>query len=165
MIKNELIFDIGANKGCFSKKCLEIYSEPKIIMVEANDELANNLKNNFASNNIVVLNNLVSTNSGEKLNFFVSNADTISTASKDWIEKSRFANKYEWYNPIEKESINLDELVSIYGSPSLIKIDVEGYELEVIKGLTKKQSEICFEWAEEEYHKVNEVCKYLENLG
>jgi FkbM family methyltransferase len=43
----------------------------------------------------------------------------------------------------------LDDLIAEYGTPELIKIDVEGYEAEVLKGLSQRVPKICFEWNEE----------------
>jgi len=107
----------------------------------------------------------MSNKSKEIVNFYISDIDTISTASTEWIDGSRFSNKYKWNKIIQKETLNLDTMISRYGQPDLIKIDVEGYELNVIQGLSKKQSDICFEWAEEEYDKLNCIIKYLEFLG
>lgn len=161
----ELIFDIGANIGLFTKKCLDTYVNCKVVAIEPNTNLVNLLKNKFINNNVKILDYLVSTKNNDTVDFFVSNADTISTASIDWIEKSRFSKDYFWSQPVKKSTINLDELVKQYGTPDLIKIDVEGYEYEVICGLSKKQKKICFEWAEEEYDKINKTCDYLKTLG
>jgi hypothetical protein len=40
----------------------------------------------------------------------------------------------------------LDNLIREYGTPFLIKIDVEGYELEVLKGLSQPIKMISFEF-------------------
>ena len=160
-----LIFDIGANRGFFTDKCLQTYSDSTIVMVEANlnlyELLVNKYKNN---NNVLSINKAMSKNSGEIVEFFISNADTVSTVSTDWINKSRFSGQYSW-NPVKIETLSLDRLIDWYGKPDLIKIDVEGYELEVLQGLTTKQKEICFEWAEEEYEKINKTCEHLKVLG
>lgn len=161
-----IIFDIGANKGLFTDKCLSINKINKLIAIEPNPRLYEYLKNKYKNNEtVIVLNNLVSEKNDELIDFYISNADTISTASIDWINKSRFANDYIWYPPIKIKSITLDELIKRYGTPDLIKVDVEGYELEVIKGLTIKQNEICFEWAEEEKGKINKTVEHLQSLG
>ena len=162
----KLIFDIGANHGEFSQKCFNDFKDIKIVAVEANSSLVEKLKIRFFNKNITVLDNLMSTNSGEEIDFYLNDsADTISTASKFWITNSRFSNNYKWSNSVKKISLNIDDLVSRYGKPNLIKVDVEGYELEVIKGMTQKYSEICFEWSEEQYQEANDICQYLQSIG
>lgn len=161
----ELIFDIGANIGNFTKKCLELHPKCKIISIEPNVELFNKLSERFDRENVIVISDLVSEKNGEEIDFYISNADTISTASVDWIENSRFSKNYKWSSAIKKQTINLDFLIEKYGNPDLIKIDVEGYELEVIKGLNTKQKDLCFEWAEEQYDNINKSCEHLYKIG
>jgi FkbM family methyltransferase len=161
-----LIFDIGANTGNFTQEFLSAYPDSSMILIEANDDLIPILKEKFLGNqNIVILNYLMSSINNQHINFYISDTNTISTASHDWMNLSRFSDTYRWNKVIKKETINLDRLIEIYGKPDLIKIDVEGYELEVIKGLSSKQLEICFEWVEEDYDKLNSIVKYLEYLG
>tara|TARA_R110000824_G_scaffold1178_5_gene6349 strand:+ start:1277 stop:2110 length:834 start_codon:yes stop_codon:yes gene_type:complete len=82
-------------------------------------------------------------------------SSTISSASPRFIRESRFAPSRErqtsnWHEIRQVPTITMDKLIEIYGTPDLIKIDVEGYEYEVLKGLSRKQKKICFEWGEEE---------------
>ena len=161
-----LIFDIGANTGNYIDHCLSVSPYATIIAVEANDNLAKYLETKFYDNkNILIINYVVSSINNININFYISNINTISTASKEWIEKSRFATQYKWDSIIQKKTITLDKMIDSYGKPDLIKIDVEGHELEVIKGLSSKLSEICFEWTEEEYGKLQQIAKHLQNLG
>lgn len=51
-----------------------------------------------------------------------------------------------WANPQPVVAITLDMLRKVYGEPYLIKIDVEGVEKEVIKGLTAKCPYLMFEF-------------------
>jgi len=162
---NFLIFDIGANIGDFTNRCLENISNSKIISIEPNNDLFENLKNRFKYKNVEILDLLVSNKSNEILDFYISNADTISTASKDWVENSRFSNSYNWNNIVKKNTITIDDLILKYGNPDLIKIDVEGYEYEVISGLSKRQKNLCFEWVEEKYDILNKTCEYLKLIG
>jgi len=160
-----LIFDIGANVGNFAEKCLNIISNCRVICVEPNNSLCDILKTKFYNKNVEILNYLVSNESNKHVDFYINKSDTISTASRDWIEQSRFSKNYSWNLPIKKETISIDDIIYLYGRPDLIKIDVEGYEYIVVQGLTKKQKELCFEWAEEEYDNINKTCKYLNSIG
>lgn len=161
-----LIFDIGANTGNYIDYCLSRYPRSIIIGVEANDNLAKYLEQKFYNNkNIIIINHVVSSINNIDINFYISNINTISTASKEWIEKSRFSMQHKWDSIVQKKTITLDKMIDSYGKPDLIKIDVEGHELEVIKGLSSKQSEICFEWTEEGYANLHPIAEHLQNLG
>lgn len=161
-----MIFDIGANRGLFTDVCISNNPNSKIITIEANPYLFNYLIEKYKNNkNVEVINTLISKENDRLIPFYLSNADTISTASVDWITQSRFTNSYVWYKPIQIKSRSLDSLIDEYGIPELIKIDVEGYEYEVISGLSKKAKEICFEWAEEQYENINKTCEHLESIG
>lgn len=159
----KIVFDIGSNIG----NTVEYYLNKgyKVISVEPNDSLVEKLNNRFANKDVIVVNKLIS-DKIDLVDFYISNADTISTASLDWINNSRFTKNYKWDDAIKKESTTIDSLIDIYGEPDIIKIDVEGYEHIAIKGLTKNiNSLILFEWAEEEFEKVNNVIVHLSNLG
>jgi FkbM family methyltransferase len=81
--------------------------------------------------------------------FHLSNDSTISSFSDDWInavkKTSRFKDK-NWDKTVKVEMTTVDKVIGVYGLPSFIKIDVEGYELEVLKGLTQPVGMISFEY-------------------
>ena len=74
----------------------------------------------------------------------------MSTASLDVLKKSRFSSGSdkqekleELYNQkIKVKVITLDKLLELYGTPDLIKIDVEGHEYEVLEGLNRKAKKL-----------------------
>lgn len=161
-----LIFDIGANRGAFTGQLLSLYPQAAFITVEANPALKELLINRFSNNkNVTVISCALSTKHGEQIPFYICAVDTISTAEIDWISKSRFKGEPYSTTPILVDTTSLDTLISRYGVPDLIKVDVEGYELAVVKGLTKKAKTICFEWAEEQYAKINQTVEHLQSLG
>lgn len=97
--------------------------------------------------------------------FYISNADTISTTSRDWIEGPRFTGHYSWSPPINVPCFTLDSLIVAFGKPDFIKLDVEGSELEAVSGLSEAVCELCFEWAEESYDKILKTIDRLKVIG
>jgi FkbM family methyltransferase len=66
-------------------------------------------------------------------------AHTLATLSPEWAEAvcegGRFA-EHRW-DRVERVDVGtLDDLISRYGRPTFVKIDVEGYELEALRGLS-----------------------------
>jgi len=171
----KLIFDIGCNHGNMTDVFL-LHTD-KVICFEPNPRLVEHLKRKFSSylNDRVIIDSRGLSNSIEKKVFRISNLDTISTFSDDWITKSRFAvanncnlkGQYHWNEEVIVQTATLDQVIKEYGIPDFVKIDVEGYELEVIRGLNKlhKDTVFSFEWAEEQYDKMNEIITHLKNLG
>jgi len=160
-----IIIDIGANVGNFTKEWLTKSPHSQYVCVEANVELIPILDGMFYGNkNVTILNNLVSDKDDELVDFWINKNHTISSASKDWINNSRFKGT-DYYKKTQVKTITLDTIIELYGNPNLIKIDVEGYELEVLKGLTKAQSVIMFEWVEENFSRCIDCIKYLMSIG
>ena len=170
-----LIFDIGFNVGEFTQTCFNKYKDCNVIAVEANPNLVNSVSQHFFTNyNFSLLNNLVSDREGEQLDFYINpNASGISTASTQFMENSRFTkgskyieeNSTKWAAPIKVQSTTLDAMIERYGMPDLIKIDVEGYEYNVLSGLAQKANDICFEWHEEEKDNLYKILEHLQSIG
>jgi FkbM family methyltransferase len=159
-----LVFDVGSNVGT----TVEFFSQKanKVIGFEPNPRLVEILRRRFNNRNVIIDSRGLSNEIGEK-KFRIANADTISTFSEDWVNNSRFTGGYSWNEGIIVETTTLDSVIEQYGTPDYIKIDVEGYEFEVLTSLTKvlENTIISFEWAEEQKNKIEQTIKYLFNLG
>lgn len=160
----KLVFDIGANIGSTVEQFTLISS--KVICFEPNPTLANQLRSRFENLSVVVDERAVSNKNGTQI-FKISNANTISTLSEDWINNSRFTGSYNWNTHVQVETVTLDSIVEQYGEPDYIKIDVEGYEFEVLTSFTKllPNTLFSFEWAEEQKSKIESTIHYLNKLG
>jgi FkbM family methyltransferase len=161
----ERIYDIGANVGKFTEENTIKYPNCEIIVIEANPSLFETLSNKFYSNNkITILNNCVTNEDDTSIDFYICEADTISSASKKWTTESRFAD-YKYREPIKIEGISIETLIKKYGKADYIKIDVEGYEKVVISGMSKNLGLLSFEWAEELKQDILESLNHSNSIG
>jgi len=166
-----LIFDIGYNHGEFTQECFKKYPLCRVIGVEANEDLFYGSKKD---KRLYMVHAAASDKDDSYVDFFVEpHQDGISTVSEDFMNNSRFCkgSKYlnpksaNWSRPVKTKTVTLSRLIKDHGTPDLIKVDVEGYEYEVLLGLTKKAHKICFECHEEEKKKLTRIVKHLYNIG
>jgi FkbM family methyltransferase len=99
--------------------------------------------------NIVLLEQAVSARPGTA-NLWISHlSPSISTLSHEWLttvrQNRRFAGA-RWDEQVPVSVTTLDMLIAQYGTPAFCKIDVEGGELNVLKGLQQPLAALSFEY-------------------
>ena len=158
----DLFFDIGAHLGEKSKKILD--KNLKIVMLEPLPKCVKQLKEDFKnSKNVEILEKAVGRTVGNMALEVNSKMPTISTMAKHW-KNGRFSNQ-KWDQIISVEVTTLDHLIKIYGLPNYIKIDVEGFELDVLLGLSQKAGIISFEFTSEFLDQSIKCLNHLKKIG
>jgi FkbM family methyltransferase len=74
---------------------------------------------------------------------------TVSSLSTDWMQTvatDRSFARVQWDRTVEVAVVTLDELITRFGEPAFCKIDVEGFELEVLRGLSRPLPALSFEY-------------------
>lgn len=161
--KNDLVFDIGANLGEKTKIFLKCGA--RVIAVEPQKACLKKLNERYKSNKNVKIEPFGLSSEKSSATIYTSTlSNAVSTFSKKW-QKGRFENEINWDGEELVEMITLEDLIQQHGVPKFCKIDVEGFELEVIKGLKSKIPVISFEFSEEFVDETIEIIEILSKLG
>ena len=162
---NDLVFDVGANRGNRVKIFVQLGA--KVVAIEPQKACYTFLKRRFGRKIIVI-----PKGAGEKEDkklFYIADSSVLSSFSEDFIESTQKSGRFKQFKWNKSEYIDittLDSLIQEYGIPQLIKIDVEGYELEVLKGLSYSVNYISFEYTVPEQTKKTIDCiKQIGNIN
>lgn len=131
MIK-DLIYDIGANNGNDTAFYLSLGY--RVVAIEANPVLVEMMHKRFnkaiKNNKLTILNIAVTPKDVEVISFYISSDDWRSSVFKEVSARETTVDK-----EIQVEGISLNSLFTKYGVPYYCKIDIEGYDAEVIAPL------------------------------
>jgi FkbM family methyltransferase len=164
--KRDVVFDVGANLGNRTRVFRRLARA--VVVVEPQDECMAMLRKQFGGDRRV---KLVQKAIGAQEGFaemLICNASTVSSLSSDWIEAVQTSGRFaglEWNRKQRVEITTLERLIDEFGMPSFIKIDVEGYEYEVLSGLTKPAKALSFEFTPEYLSQTIRCIEHLCALG
>jgi FkbM family methyltransferase len=145
---DDLVFDIGAHVGdrvaCFRR--LGAF----VVAVEPQPALAKTLRLLYGRDGKVSIEEAaVGRQPGViELNLNIDNP-TVSTASVDLIAAAARAPEWHgqaWTKRVQVPLTTIDALTVQHGMPVFIKIDTEGFEAEVLAGLTQSVPALSFEF-------------------
>ena len=157
------ILDVGANKGQSIDFFLGINPKAKITAFEPNKKLFQFLQEKYQSNANINLNNLGVSNTNGELEFNENILDETSTFESLNLE-SKYLEKKAKVLGVTKESIIVDKykvavitLSEFFKSNEnslfdVLKIDVEGHELQVLEGLFSDGNQIKIRLIQLESH-------------
>jgi len=160
--KGDLCFDVGAHKGNKTEIFLRIGA--KVVAVEPQEDCIDYMRQKFRkTSRLILVNKGLSDKEGELNLYICEDANTISTFSDNW-KTGRFSN-YKWNKSRLCSVTTLDNLIKKFGLPVFCKIDVEGFEFKVLKGLSQPIPYISFEFTREFYNDAKSCITHLLSLG
>lgn len=163
IVKDDLCFDVGANIGERTSTFISLGA--RVIAIEPQTYCASILKETFRDNEKVKIEQIALGDKEQTSEIYIcDDSPTISTMSKEWKNKGRFAKCNKWENVEKIRTTTLDNLINKYGKPKFCKIDVEGYEKNVISGLSQPIKYISFEFTKEFLGNTKECLKHLNKI-
>jgi FkbM family methyltransferase len=161
---HSLAFDVGANEGNRVEAFVALGA--RVVAVEPLAECADALASRFGGACIVVREGLAAHEGTATLR--TTSASTIASMSDDFIRETRASGRfsqYEWADAREVPVTTLDALIERFGTPDFIKIDVEGFEVEILRGLSSEVPALSFEYTAELSQLARDCVSRIEQIG
>lgn len=164
----ELCFDVGANIGTLAGIFLDLGA--RVVAIEPQPECAAALRLQYGDRLVAVVQVALSSRDGQA-EMFVCDESVSSTLSARFVSTLENSQISEWFRarrfgqPITVHTTTLDGLIEKYGLPSFCKIDVEGFEHEVISGLSHPIERMSLEYTGEDLEPVVRALDRIDGLG
>jgi len=143
----ELCFDVGSHVGNRVASWRRLGA--RVVAIEPQPDFLAILHRLFDADEMVQILGIGLAERPGHLDLRISTAaPTVSTFSREWIESVGAHPKFsgvDWDRTVQVEVRTLDQLIAEHGVPAFCKIDVEGFEGAVLRGLTQPLPALSFE--------------------
>lgn len=149
LTRGDLAFDIGANRGEHTAAILGL--GVRVVAVEPNEVCASRLRRRFWGRTVSVVQSAVGAERGEAI-LHLGESDTLSTLSTDWLQRRQAHGRFQSEKSageVRVPVVTMSDLIAEHGMPSFVKIDVEGFEEHVLRGMAVMPPALCFEFNSE----------------
>lgn len=151
--EGDLVFDVGANQGYKADIFLRLGAS--VVAVEPDVASQDVLRQKFMKYRLkkrplVIVGKAVSDRNSVERMWIDAPGSAKNTLSQKWVEtlrgdEKRFGERLTFGHWKEVETITIRELITTHGIPFFVKIDVEGHELSVLRGMHQPVPYLSFE--------------------
>ncbi|MGI5131327.1 FkbM family methyltransferase [Pseudonocardia sp. CA-107938] len=167
LVPGDLGFDVGAHVGSRVRAWRKLGA--RVVAIEPQPDLVRILRLLFGRDpGVVLVTDAVGARAGRARLGVSTATPTVSSMSPEWISSvstdRRFA-KVRWDRSVDVAVTTLDALVAEHGEPAFCKIDVEGFELDVLAGLSRPLRALSFEYLSMAHDEALAVLAAVDRLG
>jgi FkbM family methyltransferase len=144
----DLVFDVGAHVGDRIASFRRLGA--RVVAVEPQHAMARVLRLLYGLSRGVAIEEVAVGHEPGRARMLI-NADnpTVSSVSPAFVDAARGAPGWEtqrWTRSVEIVVTTLDALIAKHGCPAFIKLDVEGFEAEALRGMSRAVAALSFEF-------------------
>ena len=144
----DLTFDLGAHVGNRTRALAALGC--RVVALEPQPDCARLLRTLFAQRaNVEIIEAAVGERAGRAPLSVSDRSPTMTTLATEWRDDRAsdpvFAG-VRWNRGVEVDTTTLDTLITRFGTPAFVKIDVEGAEPQVLAGLSQPVLALSFEF-------------------
>lgn len=136
----DLVFDVGANLGNYAEALCSIGA--LVVAIEPDPRNAKLLRKRLKGEHIHIEQCALGSKEGAAELHIALDRNDVSTLSDQWAESM----KAQWHGTVQVQVRTLDFLASNYGIPKYVKVDAEGYDAEVLRGMSFRPQLVSFEF-------------------
>lgn len=145
---DDLCFDIGAHVGNRLQAWRRLGA--RVVAVEPQPLFMRWLRRCYGTDpNVMLVEQAVGAEPGQGTLLISRRTPTVTTLSAGWagaVQRAASFQSVRWETGAPVAVTTLDGLIARFGRPAFCKIDIEGYELEALKGLSQPLRALSFEY-------------------
>jgi FkbM family methyltransferase len=160
-------FDIGAHVGSRVRAWRKLGA--RVVAVEPQPDCVRILRLLFGRDDgVTIVPHAVGAKAGRARLGIATATPTVSSMSGDWIESvvaNRSFARVRWDRTIEVAVVSVDDLIAVHGLPAFCKIDVEGFEVDALSGLSQPLRALSFEYVPPAHDAALAALDMVDRLG
>jgi len=164
---DSLCFDVGAHVGNRVRAWRDLGA--RVVAVEPHPDLARLMRLLYGRDqSVTVIAAALGADQGESMLLISPGNLTVSTLTADWtreVQRDPGFRHLSWQPEIWVPVTTLGALIHAHGLPDFVKIDVEGFEAEVLAGLDRPLPCLSFEYLPAVRYRALACIERLEALG